>query len=88
MAAIKIVATSLHQRRSRFAGREPFSDQALPAPQIIDASERSWNAAGRQDRRTRPNLSFADFELNSRSRKVARAVGSRSEFENVSADLL
>jgi hypothetical protein len=37
MAAIKIVATSLHQRRSRFAGREPFSDQALPAPQIIDA---------------------------------------------------
>jgi hypothetical protein len=33
-------------------------------------------------------LSFADFELISRSRKVARAVGSRSEFENVSADLL
>jgi DNA polymerase IV len=33
-------------------------------------------------------VKFADFELISRSRTVARAVGSRSEFEDVSADLL
>jgi hypothetical protein len=33
-------------------------------------------------------VKFADFELISRSRTVARAIDSRSEFENVSADLL
>ena len=33
-------------------------------------------------------VKFADFELISRSRTVAGVVGSRSEFENVSAELL
>ena len=33
-------------------------------------------------------VKFADFELITRSRTLAGAVGSRSEFENVSAELL
>jgi DNA polymerase-4 len=40
---------------------------------------------GAQGRTVTLKVKFADFEL---SRTVARVVGSRSEFESVSADLL
>jgi DNA polymerase IV len=55
---------------------------------LIDKVWRHCEDKGTRGRTVTLKVKFADFELISRSRTVARAVGSRSEFEDVSADLL
>jgi DNA polymerase-4 len=55
---------------------------------LIDKVWRHCDNKGSRGRTVTLKVKFADFELISRSRTVARAIDSRSEFENVSADLL
>jgi DNA polymerase-4 len=55
---------------------------------LIDKVWRHCEDKGTRGRTVTLKVKFADFELISRSRTVARVVGSRSEFENVSTDLL
>jgi DNA polymerase IV len=55
---------------------------------LIDKVWRHCEDKGTRGRTVTLKVKFADFELISRSRTVARLVGSRSEFESVSADLL
>src|SRR3979409_758844 len=51
-------------------------------------SRRHCEDKGTRGRTVTLKVKFADFELITRSRTLAGAVGSRSEFENVSAELL
>jgi DNA polymerase-4 len=55
---------------------------------LIDKVWRHCEYKGTRGRTVTLKVKFADFELISRSRTVARVVGSRSKFENVSTDLL
>ena len=55
---------------------------------LIDKVWRHCEDKGMRGRTMTLKVKFADFELISRSRTVAGVVGSRSEFENVSAELL
>jgi DNA polymerase IV len=55
---------------------------------LIDKVWRHCEDKGALGRTVTLKVKFADFELISRSRTVAGVVGSRSEFENVSAELL
>jgi DNA polymerase-4 len=55
---------------------------------LIDKVWRYCEDKGTRGRTVTLKVKFADFELISRSRTLASAVGSRSEFENVSAELL
>jgi nucleotidyltransferase/DNA polymerase involved in DNA repair len=52
---------------------------------LIDKVWRHCEDKGMRGRTVTLKVKFADFELISRSRTVAGVVGSRSEFENVSA---
>jgi DNA polymerase-4 len=60
----------------------------------LRCERRSWRSRrhcedkGTRGRTVTLKVKFADFELITRSRTLAGAVGSRSEFENVSAELL
>jgi DNA polymerase IV len=55
---------------------------------LIDKVWRHCEDKGTRGRTVTLKVKFADFELISRSRTMARAVGSRIEFGNVSAELL
>jgi DNA polymerase IV len=64
---------------------EPMLAELQP---LIDKVWRHCEDKGMRGRTVTLKVKFADFELISRSRTVAGVVGSRSEFENVSAELL
>jgi len=68
------------ERKFIFAAFEPILAELQP---LIDKVWRHYK--GMRGRTVTLKVTFADFELISRSRTV---VGSRSEFENVSAELL
>jgi DNA polymerase IV len=55
---------------------------------LIDKVWRHCEDNSKRGRTVTLKVKFADFELISRSRTLAGVVGSRSEFENVSAELL
>ena len=55
---------------------------------LIEKVWRHCEDKGTRGRTVTLKLKFADFELISRSRTLAGVAGSRSEFENVSAELL
>jgi DNA polymerase IV len=64
---------------------EPMLAELQP---LIDKVWRHCEDKGTRGRTVTLKVKFADFELISRSRTVAGVVGSRSEFEKVSAELL
>ena len=55
---------------------------------LIDKVWRHCEEKGTRGRTVTLKVKFADFELISRSRTLVGVVGSRSEFETVSAELL
>ena len=65
-----------------------FDAMAAELQPLIDKVWRHCEDTGTRGRTVTLKVTFADFELITRSRTVAGTVGSRSELEGASAELL
>jgi DNA polymerase-4 len=82
------IRKSIGAENTFFTDLTEFEAMVRELQPLIDKVWRHCEDKGTRGRTVTLKVKFANFELISRSRTVARVVGSRSEFETVSADLL
>jgi DNA polymerase-4 len=82
------IRKSIGAENTFFTDLTEFEAMVSELQPLIDKVWRHCEDKGTPGRTVTLKVKFADFELISRSRTLVGAVGSRSEFENVSTELL
>ncbi|HMH99510.1 MAG TPA: DNA polymerase IV, partial [Bradyrhizobium sp.] len=81
-------SNSVRSENTFFTDLTEFEAMLSELQPLIDKVWQHCEDKGTRGRTVTLKVKFADFELISRSRTLVGAVGSRSEFENVSTELL